>query len=214
MSQLKWHVVVSEMFAENAYLIHLEGSDQCVIVDPSFDTDQLIQKIQSEKLEPVAILNTHGHVDHIVGNEAIKRCWPELPIVIGRLDEASLTDPTLNLSAQFGGNITSPPADELLDEGQTYSVAGIDWDIYHTPGHSPGHIILVCKKCNPWLVLGGDMVFQGGLGRTDFPGGSAQELTESIKRTFFTFPDDTIVLPGHGPDTTVGQERGIHPFMG
>ena len=213
MPKIKWDVVVSEPFSENAYLVYLEGGDQCLIVDPGFDAESMIEKVQQEKLTPAAILNTHGHLDHIAGNEALRRCWPELPIVIGRGDAPMLTDPDLNLSTPFGMSVTSPPADRLLDGGESYEEAGISWEIFDAPGHSPGHILFVCKSEDPWIVLGGDVLFQGSVGRTDFPGGNAAQLIESIRSTLLTFPDSTIVLPGHGPPTTIGAEKLINPFI-
>src|SRR5688500_15260871 len=190
-------VVVSQPFAENTYLIHLEGRHDCLIVDPGTDPLPIFEFLTEHKLTPKAILNTHGHADHIAGNEPLKRCFPECPLVIGAGDAPKLSDPELNLSAAYGLPLKSPPADILVREGETYSAAGFDLEVRETPGHSCGHVVFVWRGGAPWLVLGGDVLFQGSVGRTDFPDGDAQALFDSIEKKLFTLPDDTLVLPGH-----------------
>jgi glyoxylase-like metal-dependent hydrolase (beta-lactamase superfamily II) len=133
--------------------------------------------------------------------------------MIGAGDAAKLTDPNGNLSAQYGLPITSPPADRLLREGDKVSLAGIELDVLETPGHSAGHIVFVWKEPTPWVVFGGDVLFQGSIGRSDFPDGSFEELAASIRTKLYTLPDDTQVLPGHGPPTTIGMEKRTNPFV-
>lgn len=113
-----------------------------------------------------------------------------------------------------GSSYISPPADQVVVEGETYSAAGIDLEVFDTPGHSAGHVVFVWKGTSPWVVIGGDVLFQGSIGRTDFPDGSFEQLRESIHQKLFTLPDDTIVLPGHGPATTVGIEKQTNQFVG
>src|SRR5687767_11946219 len=125
MSKLRIAVVVSQMFSQNAYVAHLEGRSDCLVVDPGFDVDQIIEHVTRQRLNLAAILNTHGHADHIAGNEAIKRCWPDVPLVIGAGDAEKLTDPVKNLSRPFGIDVVSPPADLLVREGDRYSAAGL-----------------------------------------------------------------------------------------
>ena len=144
----------------------------------------------------------------------MKARWPDCPLVIGHGDAAKLTDPTLNLSAQYGLAITSPPADVTLAEGETYSAAGFDFEILELPGHSPGHIAYLWKAESPYVVFAGDVLFAGSIGRTDFPDGDFQQLVDGIHAKLFTLPDDTIVLCGHGPPTTIGQEKRANPFVG
>lgn len=206
-------VVISDMFGENAFIAHLEGSVDCVVIDPSFDADKIINHIDQKGLVPAAIINTHGHADHIAGNAALKQRWPDCPLVIGAAEASKLTDATKNLSATFGVGMTSPPADHLVKEGETYSVAGMDFEILETPGHSIGHIVLLWKGASPWMAFGGDMLFQGGVGRSDFPDGDTQQLIDSIRTKLYTLPDDTIVLPGHGDSTTIGEEKRCNPFV-
>jgi glyoxylase-like metal-dependent hydrolase (beta-lactamase superfamily II) len=206
-------VVESRMFAENCYIAHLEGRSDCLIFDPGLDPGEISDYLRRRKLFPAAILNTHGHADHIAGNGALKSEWPEAPLMIGAGDAAKLTDPNGNLSAQYGLPITSPPADRLLREGDKVSLAGIELDVLETPGHSAGHIVFVWKEPTPWVVFGGDVLFQGSIGRSDFPDGSFEELAASIRTKLYTLPDDTQVLPGHGPPTTIGMEKRTNPFV-
>ncbi|MCA9121530.1 MAG: MBL fold metallo-hydrolase [Planctomycetaceae bacterium] len=206
-------VVVSQLFQENAYIAHLEGRSDCIVVDPGLDSRQIVQKLGEMGLEPAAILNTHGHADHIAGNAALKEAWPEAPLVIGTKDAVKLTNPIENLSRSYGIDLISPTADELVNEGDTFSAAGIELQVHETPGHSVGHVVFVWKGAAPWVVFGGDVLFQGSVGRTDFPDGSFDQLASSIRGKLYTLPDDTLVLPGHGPTTTIGSERNHNPFV-
>ena len=213
-ASLSVRVVVSRMFAENCYLISAADSHRCIVVDPGLDDERIISAITEQRLQPEAILLTHGHADHIAGVESLKRCWPDCPIIIGRGDAPKLTSAELNLSAQYGMGLTSPAADQLVDEGDRLQLAGIEWEVYETPGHSIGHVVYLWKGSPPWTVVGGDVLFREGIGRSDFPDGSEQQLVESIETKLFTLPDDTLVLPGHGPTTTIGHERQFNPFVG
>ncbi len=213
-SQLNVTPVVSMPFDENAYVVWLEGSAQCLVFDPGLEPDKIIDFINAQGLEPAAIVNTHGHADHIAGNEALKECWPRAPLVIGANEAAFLTDPVLNLSAGFGMELISPPADQTVAHGERFSAAGLELDVYEIPGHSPGHVVFVWRGGSPHHVLGGDVLFAGSIGRTDFPGGSLARLTQGIHQHLFTLPDDTLVWPGHGPRTTVGEEKRRNPFVG
>ena len=135
-------------------------------------------------------------------------------MAIGAQDADKLTDAELNLSAAYGFPITSPPADTLLKEPEVYTAAGFRLRVLDTPGHSIGHVVFVWEDADPVVVFGGDVLFQGSVGRTDFPDGSFEQLAESIHQKLFTLPDDTIVLPGHGPKTTIGIEKTSNPFVG
>jgi len=206
-------VVLTQPFAENTYIAHFEGRSDCLIIDPGFEPDDALEYITHQRLQPAAILNTHGHVDHIAGNEAMKRCWPDIPLMIGQIDAPMLSDPALNLSGAFGFAVRSPEADQLLTHGENLSIAGFEFEIRDAPGHSPGHIVFVEKGVSPYQVLGGDVLFREGIGRTDFPGCSREMLAESIRSQLYSLPDDTIVHPGHGPSTTIGHEKQYNPFV-
>lgn len=211
---LKLAKVVSEPFDENTYVLHLEGRHDCLIVDPGFEPEKIFDYVDRRELTPAAILNTHGHADHIGGNEACKQRWPDVPLIIGRGDAPKLTDANLNLSGPFGMPIVSPPADELLDEGDTYTGAGFELEVYEIPGHSIGHIVFIDRQHAPFHVVGGDVLFSGSIGRCDFPDGSFEDLARGIHQKLFILPDDTVVLPGHGPATTIGVEKRTNPFVG
>jgi glyoxylase-like metal-dependent hydrolase (beta-lactamase superfamily II) len=211
---LRWETVVSQPFDENTYLAWIDDSSDCIVIDPGLEPQKIFAALAAAKLVPVAILNTHGHSDHIAGNAACKERWPDIPLVIGKDDAEKLTDPNKNLSAPFGLPLRSPPADRLLSEGEVITYAGIELEVLDMPGHSRGHVIFVAKRLTPHVVFGGDVLFRGSIGRTDFPDGDFQHLVSSIHGKLFSLPDDTIVLPGHGPPTTVGEEKRDNPFVG
>lgn len=206
-------VVTSSLFAENAYLVSLAKDGDCIVVDPGLDVERIVEQLQGARMSPVAILNTHGHGDHIAGNELLKQTWPDAPLLIGAGDAWKLTDPEGNLSAGFGLPMVSPPADQTVSEGDVLDFAGLRWTVLETPGHSGGHVAFVAKDLSPMIVLGGDVLFAGSVGRSDFPDGDHQTLLDSIRTKLFSLPDDTVVLPGHGPPTTIGHERRTNPFL-
>ena len=144
----------------------------------------------------------------------MKARWPDCPLVIGVAEAPKLTDPMLNLSAPFGLELISPPADRTVVEGEVLDYAGIELEVRDTPGHSSGHVVFVHRDTTPSLVFGGDVLFRGSIGRTDFPDGDTDQLLRSIREKLLTLPDDTRVLPGHGDVTTIGEERAHNPFLG
>lgn len=206
--------VVSAPFGQVAYVVWRAGSHEAVVADPGFETDAIEAILRRHGLRLAAILNTHGHADHIAGNAALKAAHPDAPLVIGRHEASMLTDPEANLSAGFGMSLTSPPADRLVDEGERLELAGLSFLVREIPGHSPGSVVFVADAYDPPFVLGGDVLFAGSVGRFDFPGGSEKQLFEGIRSKLFDLPDGTLVLPGHGPSTTVGQERRTNPYVG
>jgi hydroxyacylglutathione hydrolase len=208
---LRIAVVESMPFAENTYIAWLAGRTDAIVIDPGFEPDAVQAALQSEGLSVAIILNTHGHVDHIAGNEALKAGFPDAPLVIGAGDAAMLTNPMLNLSGLSGIAITSPPADRLVREGDVVEAAGIQLEVLDIPGHSPGHVVFVFGE-GP-VVFGGDVLFAGSIGRTDFPGGSLEQLLSGIRAKLWPLPDDTAVYPGHGPATTIGVEKRTNPFL-
>lgn len=206
--------VVSMPFDENTYLVSLPGETACLVIDPGFDPQAILDLLAEHSLTPAAILCTHGHSDHIAGNAALKERWPTCPLIIGHGDASKLTDPVGNLSAGYGFKLVSPPADQTVREGEQLQLAGLTLTARETPGHSAGHVVFIIQGQNPPIVLGGDVLFAGGIGRTDFPDGSFADLKRSIHEKLFVLPDETIVLPGHGPQTTVGEEKRTNPFVG
>jgi glyoxylase-like metal-dependent hydrolase (beta-lactamase superfamily II) len=206
--------VVSAPFEQVAYVVWLEGQNQALVVDPGFDTAAIERLLARHGLKVAAILNTHGHADHIAGNRAMKAAHPEAPLIIGRNEAHLLTDPDANLSAPFGLPLTSPPADRLVDDGERLELAGLALLAREIPGHSPGSLVYVADGFDPPFVLGGDVLFAGSVGRVDFPGGSGATLSTGIKSKLFTLPEGTTVYPGHGPPTTIAAEKRTNPFVG
>lgn len=201
------------MFEENCFVaFHAERTD-CLVFDPGLEPEKVLAVLDEHRRTPAAILCTHGHADHIAGNAALKQRWPECPLIIGEGDAWKLTDPTGNLSAGFGFDVVSPPADRTVVEGEVLSFAGFELEVLDTPGHSPGHVVFVEHGLTPTRVFGGDVLFRGSVGRTDFPDGSWEDLRRSIHTKLFPLPDDTVVLSGHGPPTTIGEEKRSNPFV-
>ncbi len=205
-------VVESEPFAENSYVVWAEGEREAFVIDPGFEPELILDVLQREKLMLAAIVCTHGHVDHIAGNQAMKAAYPKAPLLIGHGDAAMLTDPDLNRSRPYGFDVISPGADRLLTDGETLTVAGVPMEVREIPGHSPGHVVFVIHEAK--MVLGGDVLFAGSVGRTDFPGGSFPQLRAGIHAKLWLLPDETTVFPGHGPPTTIGAEKRTNPYVG
>jgi hydroxyacylglutathione hydrolase len=212
--EMQLETIYSAPFGENAYVVRLEGRGDCLVVDPGLEPEKIVEYLEAAGLLPAAILNTHGHSDHVGGNAAMKRRWPECPLVIGSAEAAKLTDPMLNLSAIFATPLISPAADVTVEDGEIYSAGGFDLRVRLLPGHSSGHVVYIWEARDPPVVFVGDVIFAGGIGRTDFPDGNFRQLEAGIHKLLFSLPDETRLLPGHGPPTTVGQEKRHNPFVG
>ena len=210
---LNIRTIVSMPFEENTYVVWRPGSLEALVIDPGLEPNLILEFLRDEGLSVVAILNTHGHADHIGGNEALKKAYPNAPLVIGADEKHLLIDANANLSAPFGFPIVSPPADRTVREGDVLEYAGIRLEVLDVPGHSPGHVVLV-HRSEPPLVFGGDVLFRGSIGRSDFPGSDGELLFKGIHTKMFALPDGTVVYPGHGPTTTIGHEKHTNPFVG
>jgi len=205
-------VIESAPFGQNAFVLWQEGRTDAIVFDPGFDSRSILQLLERRKLRLAAILDTHGHIDHIAGNAALKQAHPDAPLVIGRNEIAALSDADVNLSRPFGIPITSPPPDRLVDDGEKIEIAGFSFEVREIPGHSPGSVVFVCTAYDPPFVIGGDVLFAGSIGRTDL-GGDYEQLMSGIFAKLLNLPDQTKVYPGHGPATTIGQEKRTNPFL-
>jgi hydroxyacylglutathione hydrolase len=199
-------------YETNCYV--LRSSDTAkdgLVVDPGLEADPLIDFLKDRELNPVAVVLTHGHVDHIAGLAAVRQMYPDTKLYIHKLDAKMLAEPYANLSAMHGMPFTTEPEDVALEEPDIIEQAGIKLRVLHTPGHTPGGICLYAEDDGVAFV--GDTLFAGSIGRTDFPGGSMSKLLTSVKEKLFTLPDQTKAYPGHGPPTTIAQEEAHNPFF-
>lgn len=230
--KLEVKTMVVGMLQACCYIVNFTGGprrsvggspDECrdhknaLVIDPGGDGDLIVQTLKKQRLKPLYLVNTHGHIDHIGANTELKSAFPEALLCIHRLDAPMLRDGYKNMSVELGSAYISPEPDKLLEEDDILTLEGESFQVLHIPGHSPGGIVLVYKptdKNEPGVIFSGDTLFQMGIGRTDFPGGSYQKLINGIKQKIFTLPDHTIVYPGHGPATTVGDEKRTNPFFG
>ncbi|TFB09068.1 MBL fold metallo-hydrolase [Candidatus Atribacteria bacterium MT.SAG.1] len=194
----------------NCYLIGCKKTKRAAVIDPGGEekVDLILDILEKNNFKLEYIINTHGHTDHIAGNNSLKTKTEAL-LLIHRLDADMLSDANKNFSSFMGKEICSPPADKLLEEGDEISLGKLKLIIIHTPGHTPGGICLVLNS----IVFTGDTLFAGGIGRTDLPGGSYQDLQKSIKEKLLALSDDKIIYPGHGPDSTIGEERRKNPYI-
>lgn len=207
--------IVSAGFEENCYVAYAAEEGPCFVVDPGLEPERILKHLDKHGLQPAAILNTHGHYDHTAGNAPLKERWPDCPVVIGADEAFKLQDPQANLSAGFGLPMVCPPADATVKEGDSYSAAGFDLRVLHVPGHSSGHVVFILdgEDGEPATAFVGDVIFAGGVGRSDFPDGDWGLLEKGIREKIYTMPDDTVLLSGHGPPTTVGREKASNPFV-
>jgi glyoxylase-like metal-dependent hydrolase (beta-lactamase superfamily II) len=206
----------------NCHVVRVPGARpphdprECWIVDCGQRPRPLIEHVRAAGLRPVAIILTHAHVDHIAGvDEAIAAFGP-LPVLAHEAERDFHGEPLLNLSAFAGREVRSSPPTAFLKDGDRLELAGSRWLVRHVPGHSPGSIALVHVDggpADPPVALVGDTLFAGSIGRVDFPTSDPADLKRSLRDVLLELPDATRVLPGHGPETSVGAERRTNPFL-
>ena len=200
------------LLVANCYVVGCEKTEEAVMIDPGFgstESKRIFERVSETGLEIKCVVNTHGHIDHTCGNGLVKEKM-RAPILIHQEDEAMLTDSRINLSREMGmADWASPPADRLLAEGDTIKVGQTNLKVIHTPGHSRGSISLLGED----VVFSGDTLFAGSIGRTDFPGSSFEMIMHSIGSKLMRLPDRVKVYPGHGPSSTIGEEKRNNPFV-
>ena len=194
-------------FDENCYVVSDETGEG-VVIDPGGMAKQILSYIREAKLSIKAVLDTHGHCDHIGANDEI-RDETGAPLYIHKEDAAMISDMKLNLSAFMGFRVISRPAEHLLSEGDKISFGQTELEVIHTPGHTKGGVCFVGEG----VAFTGDTLYAGSIGRSDFPGGSEVELIGNIKKKLLVLPDETKVYSGHGPSSEIGWERQCNPFL-
>jgi glyoxylase-like metal-dependent hydrolase (beta-lactamase superfamily II) len=204
--------LVLGLYETNCYVLRKDSAvSECLIIDTGLDPNGMLEYLTAKKLQPAAVVLTHGHSDHIGGVEGIKSKYTETKIYVHQADESMLTDAHKNLSLITGCTIDCPKADVLLKDGDIVDEAQIKLTVLHTPGHSPGGISLYFQDNQ--ILFSGDTLFADSIGRTDFPGGDMQQLVRSIRERLFVLPGSTVVYPGHGPQTSIGHEKKYNPFV-
>jgi hydroxyacylglutathione hydrolase len=192
----------------NTYVLWTREGGDCIVIDPGGYTPALAAFLKQHRLRPAYILLTHGHFDHIGGVYRLKELYGAT-VMIHADDAVMLTSAKENLSVLAGVSIVMPPADEMLTDGAVIEADGVRLTVMHTPGHSPGGVCLVGEG----VVFSGDTLFWESVGRTDFPSSRPEALAKSLQDRVMALPDDTVVYPGHGPETTIGYERRNNPFL-
>jgi hydroxyacylglutathione hydrolase len=194
-------------FAANCYLIACDETREGIIIDPGADGKAILKMVETAGVTVKYIINTHGHVDHVGANEEVRQATGA-PILIHQADGEMCKKPHASLSA-FVGRLKLAEPDRLLQEGDRIQVGNLTVDVIETPGHTLGSVTLVADG----RLFTGDTLFSGSIGRTDLPGGSFEQIIASIKEKLLTFPDDTVAYPGHGPETTIADEKRYNPFL-
>ena len=205
---MKYELVIVGSLETNCYLVYDEGTLECAVIDPGAEPEKIIPAIAEFALRPVVILNTHGHVDHVGANSDIKERF-HIPLWIHSLDAPLLDAMKGSELSLFLGAKDSPPPDKFLKDRESITVGNVSFKVVHTPGHTPGSVSFYGHG----TLFSGDTLFCGGVGRTDLAGGSRKDLVKSIRSRIQTLPAETVVLPGHGPKTTVGQEIISNPDL-
>ena len=201
-------LVVGPIMA-NSFVLGCEETHEAAVIDPGDEADRILLALAESDLSLKYIINTHGHLDHVAANKRLKEITGA-PILIHPLDAPMLNQVASSAAAWGIAAENSPPPDRELEDGDKVTFGNINLRVIHTPGHTPGGISL----CTDREVFVGDTLFAGSIGRTDFPGGSFETIKKSIRQKLFALDDDFTVYPGHGPTTTIAEERRTNPFVG
>ncbi|MHC4264642.1 MAG: MBL fold metallo-hydrolase [Planctomycetota bacterium] len=208
--EIEW-LVISD-YETNCYVVRQdEQAADCLLIDTGLEAGPILDCLDENKLNPAAVVLTHGHADHIVGLGELRVRYPDIKVYIHKEDAEMLTDGQENLCALVGIDFQTEPADVLLDDGDVVEEVGIQLQVFYTPGHTRGGICLYCEKED--LVFTGDTLFADSIGRIDFPGGNYEQLIQSIRDKLLRLPEETVCLSGHGMRTTIGREKRSNPFL-
>ncbi len=194
-------------FAANCYLVACAETKEAVIIDPGAEGRRIIKRVHDLGLKVKYIINTHAHIDHVGANAEVKEAF-NAPVLVHAADAPLLRSPQASMALFMGQSKVTPP-DWTLEEGDLLEAGTLRIKVLETPGHTPGGISLDING----VLFTGDTLFACSIGRTDFPGGSFRQIIKSIKEKLLSYPDDTRVFPGHGPPTSVGDERLYNPFL-
>ena len=209
---IKTSTVNVGMIGTNCYIVYKDNTEslkEAVLIDPGDDAEKIYDKVEELGIKPVAVLLTHGHFDHMMAVDQLREKF-ECKVYLGKEEEALIKDPEQNVSAMFGRPMGTS-ADEFIEDGQLLQIAGFQIEVLATPGHTKGGVCYYLKEQE--IAFSGDTIFEGSVGRSDFPGGSARELIRSIKDKLCVLPDDTQLFPGHGDSTVVSYEKQYNPFL-
>lgn len=208
---MAYHSLPVTSFEQNCSLLWCDATMEAAVIDPGGDEQRIIDAVFQHHLKPAKVILTHGHLDHVGGTAAIAEYYG-IPVVGPHRDDTFLLE-NLDVQAQMFAfpkprDIT---IDQWLQQGDKITVGESMLTVLHCPGHTPGHIVLFDAEHK--LLFAGDVLFRGAIGRTDFPRGNHQQLVESIQQRLWPLPDDVTVIPGHGPETSIGVERDTNPFV-
>jgi len=192
----------------NCYILASGPDSPAIIIDAGDESKRIEKVLKKHRIKPAFIINTHGHIDHIGCDDKFG-----VPIYIHRMDLELLRNPERNLSAFLGVPFSLKSDIKVLEDKECLELGQIQLEVIHVPGHTPGGISLLMKKPKDKILFTGDSLFYHSIGRTDFPGASEDLLIKSIKERLFKLSDDTIVYPGHGPSSTIGEEKKNNPFL-
>ncbi|UCE58894.1 MAG: MBL fold metallo-hydrolase [Phycisphaerales bacterium] len=212
--ELKIHITNDPVYMENGLTLHLRDGGPCWFVDPGLppQAQKIVEYVRAHKLDPTGILVTHGHADHIAGIDEVRSALGPVPVYLAQVEWPTLTDPMANLSGLMGPGMSTNVTDPLdLVPGETIKLDETEWLILDTAGHSPGGRSFYCRELG--IVIVGDALFAGSVGRVDFPNSSGDQLMRNLHEQLMTLPDETRVLCGHGPDTSIGREKTTNPFL-